>query len=72
MIKIKEESKQTLWETWFVISCMLILIVIFIGVTENSRIMFPSWPYFAGIVLINFIYCIMIGTRVVKESEDDK
>ena len=63
----KEEGRQTMWETWFVISLVLILVALVTGLMEYSKIDFPNWPYFVGIVVINFLFCIKIGIHTPKK-----
>lgn len=64
----KEDSKQTIWETWFIISLVLLFVMLFIGTIENSKTIFPNWPYFAGVVIINLVLCLIKGTHVPKEN----
>jgi uncharacterized membrane protein len=67
MIK-QGESKQTMWETWFVISVILCGVMIFTGTLEYSKLVFPNWPYFAVIVIANLVYCLKVGTLSPKED----
>ena len=58
-----EQSKQTMWETWFVASIIIFTAYFFVGTMENSRIDFPNYPYFAIISVINLAICVYYGTR---------
>ena len=66
-MKNLEESKQTVWETWFVISIVLIVVMFVTGLMDNSKVYFPNWPYFAAGVLVNVVLCIKRGTHRPKE-----
>ena len=59
----KEQSQQTMWETWFVTSFIIFSAYFFVGTLENSRIDFPNYPYFAIASVINLAICVYYGTR---------
>ena len=61
--KTYSDSKQTMWETWFVLSIVILASYIIVGTMEGSVDMFPNWSIFAGIALFNFIVCLHIGCR---------
>jgi membrane protein YdbS with pleckstrin-like domain len=63
----KEQAHQTVWETWFVISLVLVIVIFITGLTPNSKIIYPNWPYYAIIVLFNLLVCIKIGTHIPKK-----
>lgn len=60
---IKEDSKQTLWETWFVASVVILLGLIFIGTLNNSKIFMPYWPFLISFSIFNLVYCIYKGSK---------
>ncbi len=66
---MKEETKQTMWETWFILSLSSIIVLFIIGTMKDSRIIFPNWPYFAIAVLFNILVCIKIGTYLPKDTK---
>ncbi len=66
-MKLSEETKQTLWETWFVASVIVFLAYLFVGTLEGSKIIFPNWLVFAPISGINLLVCIIIGLKKPKE-----
>lgn len=57
------DTKQTMWETWFVLSFVIIISYIFVGTIEGSQDMFPNWYIFATIVMFNFILCLHKGFK---------
>jgi hypothetical protein len=59
----KDNARQTMGETWFVASFIILFAYLFVGTLEGSMQMFPNWPYFAGLALINFLICLYYGTR---------
>jgi len=59
----KDNAKQTVWETWFIISFTIFMAYLFVGILENSQEMFPNWPYFTGIAAINFLICLYYGLK---------
>lgn len=61
--KTYSDSKQTMWETWFVASFIIVIAYIVVGTMEGAVDMFPNWGIFAGIALFNFIVCLHIGCR---------
>lgn len=66
MKKVSEESKQTMWEMWFVASVVIFLAYLFVGTLENSQIMFPNWLPFMLIACVNFLFCIYYGLKTSK------
>lgn len=54
-------SKQTMWEIWFVFSCIFFVMMLFLGTADNSKFLIPHWPYFMGIASINLGICIFKG-----------
>jgi len=65
---MKEETKQTIWEAWLILSLVSLIVLFITGVMESSKIDYPNWPYFAGIVIINLVFCLKIGTHVPKDD----
>jgi hypothetical protein len=59
----KEQSKQTMWETWFVASAIIFFAYFFVGTLENSRIDFPNYPYFAMASVFNLAASLYYGTK---------
>jgi len=57
------DSKQTMWETWFVASFVILVSYIFVGTMEGSKDMFPNWAIFTVIAMINFIFCTVKGLK---------
>ena len=66
-MKLSEETKQTMWETWFVASVIIFLAYLFVGTSEGSKIMFPNWLTFMLISMVNLIICIFYGIKKPKE-----
>lgn len=58
------DPKQTMWETWFVSSVIILMATLFVGTLEGSRIIFPNWDIFAIVVFINF--CVSLGYGMKK------
>lgn len=61
------DSKQTMWETWFVISLIIFGAYFFVGTLENSMKEFPNWIYFMLLSTFNLLICIIIGCYPRKE-----
>jgi len=59
----KQQADQTMWETWFVISCILFGATFFVGTLENSRQEFPNLPIIGIITVINLAICIYKGSK---------
>jgi uncharacterized membrane protein SirB2 len=57
------DSRQSMWETWFVASFIIVIAYIFVGTMEGSQEMFPNWYIFTIIAMFNFILCIHRGMR---------
>lgn len=55
------DSKQTMWETWFVTSLVLVIVLFILGLMESSKEFIPEWPYIFGLVVANLCYCLFIG-----------
>ena len=55
--------KQSTWETWFIISVILLLSFLFVGTLPGSVQTFPNFCYGAIPVTINFLVCIFIGSQ---------
>ena len=62
-MKKSEQTKQTIWEMWFVASAILFLAYFFVGTLENSKVDFPNYPYFAIAAVINLAICIYYGVK---------
>ena len=60
----KDNSKQTMWETWFVTSLVLVIVLFILGLMESSKEFLPEWPYIFGLVIANLCYCLFIGNKV--------
>lgn len=58
--------KLIMWDTWFVFSGILLMSTIFIGMTDNSKIIYPNYPIFFGIVVINMFVCMCTGLMYKK------
>ena len=58
----KENSKQTAWESWFILSIVFFLGIFFICTLEGSREI-KELPYLGVIAIINLAICIYYGTR---------
>lgn len=63
----KEETKQTMWEYWFVASVIIFLAYFFVGTLENSKNEFPNWLPFMLIACINLVICIYYGHKTPKQ-----
>lgn len=63
MSTYNNDPKQTMWETWFIISVILFITSFCIGTLENSVQMFPNFRIWFGISCINLIYCVHIGLK---------
>jgi hypothetical protein len=62
-MKKSEETKQTMWEYWFVASVIIFLAYLFVGTLEGSMIMFPNWLPFMLLACVNLIICIYYGLK---------
>ena len=62
-MKKSEDSKQTIWEAWFVASVIIFLAYLFVGTLDNSIKSFPNWPYFFGLSLTNLVICLYYGFK---------
>lgn len=62
-MKKSEDSKQTIWEAWFVASVIIFLAYLFVGTLDGSIAFFPNWPYFFGLSLINLVICLYYGFK---------
>ena len=58
-----ENPKQTLWETWFVTSVIIMISLLIIGTTDGSKEFVPNFPYYITLSTINLMICIIIGYR---------
>ena len=65
-MKKSEETKQTMWETWFVASVIIFLAFFFVGTLDNSKTEFPNWLPFMLASCINLIICIYYGVKTPK------
>lgn len=63
MLNNNNDSKQTMWEMWFVTSVVGVLSTIFLGSLDGSVEMFPNYPYWASAVMINFLVCLYYGCK---------
>lgn len=61
--KTYSEAKETLWLIWFLASFIVFIVYFIIGTMEDSRIIFPNWDIFFGIVVVNLIYCCYVGFK---------
>lgn len=61
--KTYSDSKQTMWETWFVISFVIFFTYFLVGTLENSVEMFPNWTPFMLLSAVNFVICIIVGLK---------
>jgi len=62
-MKKSEQSKQTMWETWFVASIIIFFAYFFVGTLEGSRTAFPNLLPFMLASCINLIICIYYGVK---------
>jgi uncharacterized membrane protein len=60
--KTYSDSKQTVWETWFIISLMLVVFTFVLGLNFGPKEL-PSFPLIGVLANINLIYCIVVGSR---------
>jgi hypothetical protein len=58
-----EESRQTMWEMWFIASVIIFLVYFFVGTLEGSRDFLPNWLPFMLIACVNLIICIYYGCK---------
>ena len=58
----KENSRQTAWESWFILSIVFFLGIFFICTLEGSKEV-KELPYLGAIAIINLIICLYYGTR---------
>lgn len=56
-----DDKKQVSWEIWFIISCILEAVYIFVGTLDYSVEYFPNWWIFATVVTVNLVACIIYG-----------
>lgn len=60
---MKQDNKQLIWETWFLMSVFIFMAYFFVGMLEGSREFFPNWIYFFGVACINLILCVGYGFK---------
>ena len=63
----KEEVQQTMWETWFVASVIIILAFLFVGTLDNSINTYPNWIYYFSIACLNLSICLYYGFRTPRD-----
>ena len=64
---LSEEAQQTMWETWFVASVIIILAFLFVGTLDNSVNTYPNWIYYFSIAFINLLICLYYGFKTPKD-----
>lgn len=65
-MKKYSDSKQTMWEIWFVASVIIFLSYFFVGTLEESKTFLPNWLPFMLASCINLIICIYYGYKPRK------
>lgn len=65
--KQSEESRQTMWEMWFVASVIILLAYLFVGTLEGSKTFLPNWLPFMLLSMVNLIICIYKGCTTPKQ-----
>ena len=63
---LQKPNLEDIWEFWFVSSVIVVLVILFLGTLENSRLLLPYWPYAIVIAFINLITCVYYGTKSSK------
>ena len=58
-----KEPKQTMWEIWFTLSIITMLLWLFIGTIPDSIYFYPNWPLHTIIIFINLMICSIIGFK---------
>lgn len=58
----KEDSKQTAWESWFILSIVFFGGIFFICTLEGSREV-AELPYFLAVSIINLAICLYKGFK---------
>ena len=58
----KENSRQTAWESWFVLSFIFFIGIFFICTLEGSGEI-AELLYFLGVSIINLLICLYYGTK---------
>lgn len=61
---------QKVWEIWFMVSIILVLVTLLFGTLPNSRIDYPNWWILSIVSVINFMICLSIGTNP-KYNKDE-
>lgn len=61
--RAKEEAQQTIWETWFLLSIIALLGLLFTGTLINSRVVFPNWTAYTLLACFNLLACIIVGVK---------
>lgn len=56
----KEDPRQVVWESWFILSIVFFGAIFFMCTLENSKEI-TELPYFLVVSIINLVYCIYIG-----------
>jgi uncharacterized protein (DUF983 family) len=62
--KTYSDSKQTMWETWFVISIVIVFAYLCVGVMTGSAEQFPNWDIFAILAIVNLLVCLYKGSTI--------
>jgi hypothetical protein len=58
----KEDSKQTAWESWFILSIVFFGGIFFICTLEGSREV-KELPYLGVVAIINLAICVYKGCK---------
>jgi hypothetical protein len=58
----KEDSKQTAWESWFIMSIVFFGGIFFICTLEGSREV-AELPYLGAVAIINLLICLYHGFK---------
>jgi membrane protein YdbS with pleckstrin-like domain len=62
--KTYSDSKQTMWETWFVLSVIIVFAYLVVGVMIGSEQQFPNWDIFAVLAIVNLLVCLYKGSTI--------
>ena len=60
-MKKLSKSAYKLWSIWFVCSVVIILLVLFVGTWDNSKLDYPNWPIAMGAALFNMVINVLVG-----------
>lgn len=63
------KNKERIWTIWFSLSILAFLVLIFVGMLDNSINDYPNWPYFVIATVVNLLAAIKVGLLPISDDE---